>query len=96
MFQFSVLINIYNLRILSKITVRNVESHLQCQLLISGNVPDRICVLILLIIFLTDGICQFLCRHSGFLFPVTVSAFSCTLTCRKYQCPGPKQGDAAL
>ena len=93
MFQFSVLIYIYDLSILRKITVVDVKSHLQSQLFVSGNAPDRICIIILLIVFLADGVCQFLCRHGGFLFPVTVSASPCSLTRREHQRCGSQQGN---
>ena len=89
--QLRVLIYIYDLGILGEISVIDIKSQLQRQLLISGDPPDRICIVILLVIFLTDGISQLLFRHGILRFRAALSAL-CSLTCRESQHCGGQQG----
>ena len=97
--QLRVLIYIYDLGILGEISVIDIKSQLQRQLLISGDPPDRICIFVLLVIFLTDGISQLLCRHGCFLFPAVLSVpcSPCSLTsCERQHCGGQQGGPCSV
>ena len=85
--QFRIFEHIYDLRVFSKFRIHNVESHLQFQMFIARHIFDRLCIHIILFVFLPDGIRQ-LCRlHRRLLFfsvPIRLLfRLSLSLTCRQ-------------